>query len=150
MALPTAQEINPIPDDLDGRHAVQNFLGKSLAEAEALFRQNSLFYQEDLMFMGAPAFRFYAQAAISYIQSEAATGDADMIHCFAGILEHRLKSESGELASVGALLASACRYILEHYARFEVKRESHGDLRPHLQSLEQGFRAVSLLPGSSR
>ena len=61
MQLPTVEEINPIPEDLDGQTAVQNFFGKSLEEAEALFRENSLCYQEDLMFMGASAFRFYVQ-----------------------------------------------------------------------------------------
>ena len=37
MTLPTRQEINPY-DDLDGRVACEHFLGKSLNEAEALFR----------------------------------------------------------------------------------------------------------------
>ena len=71
MRLPTAREINPIPTDLDGKCAEKHFLGKTLDEAETLFREASIIYQEDLMFMGAPAFRFYVQAAISYIQSEA-------------------------------------------------------------------------------
>ncbi len=90
MTLPTHQDIN-VFDSLDERAACEHFLGKNLDEAEALFRENALTYQEDLMFMGASAFRFYVQAAINYIQSEAATGDADMINCFAGLLEHRLE-----------------------------------------------------------
>jgi hypothetical protein len=63
MSLPTAREINPIPEDLDGRCAERHFLGKTLDEAEALFRENSLCYQEDLMFMGVSAFRFYGSVA---------------------------------------------------------------------------------------
>ncbi|HKQ39872.1 MAG TPA: hypothetical protein VJ063_17470 [Verrucomicrobiae bacterium] len=61
MSLPTKDEINPWPGDLDGKTAVRHFLGKSLDEAEALFQEASLVYQEDLMFMGASAFRFYVQ-----------------------------------------------------------------------------------------
>lgn len=61
VTLPTAEELNPY-DDLDGRVACRHFLGKSLAEAEALFRENEIYYQEDLMWMGAKAFCFYVQA----------------------------------------------------------------------------------------
>jgi hypothetical protein len=139
MRLPTATEINPIPEDLDGQHAVRNFLGKTLDEAEALFRESSITYQEDLMFMGAPAFRFYVQAAINYIQSEAATGDPDIINCFQDILRHRLEFEPKELAAVAPQLASVCRYILEHYDRFDLRPDIYGNLRPLFQSLEQAF-----------
>lgn len=97
--LPTRQEIN-VYDSLDERSACEHFLGKTLEEAEALFRENSLYYQEDLMFMGASAFRFYVQAAINYIQSESAIGDGAIISCFASILEHRLEHEPQALAPV--------------------------------------------------
>jgi hypothetical protein len=139
MHLPTAKEISPVTENLDGQTAVRNFLGKSLGEAEALFRESSITYQEDLMFMGAPAFRFYVHAVISYIHSAAATGDSDIISCFTSILEHRLEFEAGELVSVAPLLASVCRYIIENYDRFALTPEIYGDLRPRYQSLEQAF-----------
>lgn len=138
MKLPARQEIN-IHDSLDEQSACEHFFGKSLVEAEGLFRENSLYYQEDLMFMGASAFRFYVRAAIRYIQSEAATGDSDIINCFAGLLEHRLEFEAQELVAVAPLLASACCYILEHYDRFALAPDIYGDLRPRFQSLEQAF-----------
>src|SRR5688572_183983 len=108
MRLPTAREINPIPEDLDGQCAEQHFLAKSLEEAEALFREASIVYQEDLMFMGPIAFRFYVQAAINYIQSESSTGDADIIYCLTGILEHRLENEAEELLPIAEQLAATC------------------------------------------
>src|SRR6185436_18816876 len=108
MSLPTANEINPIPGCLDGQCAEEHFLGKNLEEAEALFREASIIYQEDLMFMGPIAFRFYVHAAINYIRSQAATGDSSIIDCFAGILEFRLEFEAHELVPVAAQLASVC------------------------------------------
>lgn len=39
--LPTCREIN-VYDSLDERSACEHFLGKTLEEAEALFRENSL------------------------------------------------------------------------------------------------------------
>jgi hypothetical protein len=139
MSLPTAREINPVREDLDGKCAEKHFLGKTLEQAEAMFREASLVYQEDLMFMGPIAFRFYVQAAISYIQSEAATDDSDIINCFAGILDHRLEFEAEELIPVAPQLASVCRYIVEHYDRFALTPDIYGDLRPRFQSLEQTF-----------
>src|SRR4051812_35031904 len=119
MTLPTRQDIN-VHDSLDERSACEHFLGKSLHDAEALFRENSLYYQEDLMFMGPVAFRFYVQAAISYIQSDAASGDSAIVSCFAAILEYRLEYEAEELRSIAEHLAAVCSYIVEHYDRFDL------------------------------
>jgi len=138
MTLPRRQDIN-VHDSLDERTACEHFLGKSLEEAEALFREDSLRYQEDLMFMGASAFRFYVQAAINYIQSEQAIGDPDIINCLAGILEHRLKFEAQELFAVASQLALACRFVIENYDRFDLTLDIYGDLRPRFQSLEQAL-----------
>src|SRR4051812_28404572 len=138
MTLPTRQDIN-VHDSLDERTACEHFLGKSLAEAEALFREASITYQEDLMFMGAIGFRFYVQAAVSYIQSEAASGDSDIISCFASILEHRVEYEAEELRPVAERLASTCVYILEHYDRFDLTPDIYGNLRPRFQALQQAF-----------
>jgi hypothetical protein len=137
--LPTAREINPVFTDLDGRCAERHFLGKTLQQAEALFREASIIYQEDLMFMGPIAFRFYVQAAISYIQSDAATEDSAIISCFAGVLEHRVEFEAEELVAIAPQLASICRYILEHYDSFCLNSEIDGDLRLRFQALEQTF-----------
>jgi hypothetical protein len=62
---PSREEIN-VYDSLDERSACRNFLGKTLDQAEALFRESSLYYQEGLMWMGPVAFRYYIQAAINY------------------------------------------------------------------------------------
>ena len=63
--IPTSNEIN-VYDSLDERSACEHFQGKNLDEAELLFRENSLCYQEDLMWMGPMAFRYYVEAAIRY------------------------------------------------------------------------------------
>jgi hypothetical protein len=139
MNLPTAKEINPVPENLDGRCAERHFLGKTLEEAEALFRESSITYQEDLMFMGPSAFRFYVHAVINYVRSETATGDSDIISCFASILEHRLEFEADELPPVAPQLASICAYILQRYDKFMLTPEIYGDLRPRFGNLEQTF-----------
>ncbi|MSR58186.1 MAG: hypothetical protein EXS05_10980 [Planctomycetaceae bacterium] len=138
MNLPTAKEINPF-DDLDGQCAERHFLGKSLEEAEALLRKASTTYLEDLMHMGPRAFRFYFRAAISYIRSEAATGDSYVIDGFAGLLELRLEFEPQELVAVAEPLASICAYIVEHHDRFDLEPEIYGDVRPRFEALQRAF-----------
>ncbi len=66
-SVPSASEIN-VFDSLDERAAVRYFCGKSLREAEELFRSNSLAYADDLMWMGPKAFAYYLKAASNYIQ----------------------------------------------------------------------------------
>jgi hypothetical protein len=139
--IPTREEIN-VFDSLDERTACNNFLGKSIDDAQRLFVENSLRYQEDLMFMGPAAFRFYVEAAIRYIQSPEAKYDADIINCFAGILELRLKFESEQLAPVAERLALACDFIIGHWDFFDVHPELYGRLKETYFNLEKALAAL--------
>ena len=135
MALPAREEIN-VYDSLDERVACDHFLGKSLEQAEALFRENSLYYQEDLLWMGPVAFRFYVHSFINYIQTDSAAAESD-VSCFASILDHRLEFESGELIAIAMSLATTCRKVLNQFDRYSCQPESYGDLRRRLESLVQ-------------
>jgi hypothetical protein len=137
MRIPTCQDF-VVHDSLDECIACEHFLGRSLEEAEALFRENSLYYLEDLMFMGACAFRFYIQAVGRFIQSEAAAGDSDVISGFVGLLEHRLE-EAKEMRLVAEQLASICGFILQRYGRFDLSPEVYGDVRPRLRALQKAL-----------
>jgi len=136
--LPTREEIN-IHNSLDEQHACKMFLGKTLEQAEMLFHENALFYQEDLMWMGAVAFRYYVHAFIRYIQSQESNGDSDAINCFVSLLEFRWENEPEELRPIFSELTAACRYILEDYKRFDVNAEIYGDLRLRFKDLIQQF-----------
>ncbi|MDA1114820.1 MAG: hypothetical protein O3A95_11060, partial [Planctomycetota bacterium] len=138
MSIPTREEIN-VYDTLDERSACEHFLGKTLDEAEALFRENSLYYQDDLLWMGPVGFRYYVTAAIRYIRSDAATGDSDIVSCFAGLLESRLESEPDEIRPVAERLEFVCRYIIDQYHKFEVTPEIYGDICVRLVALRETF-----------
>jgi hypothetical protein len=138
MPLPTRQEICP-HDDLDGRVACEHFLGRSLEEAEALFRESSIYYQSDLMWMGAVAFRYYLPAVVQFVRSEAATDDSDFVAHFASTLAFRLEHEPQELQPVAEQLSELCRYIVEHWSRFESGSEFYDDVRTRNQTLQRTF-----------
>jgi hypothetical protein len=134
MNLPTREEIN-VHDSLDERSACKNFLGKTLKQAEMLFRDDFLHYQEDLMWMGPTAFQFYVIAAIRYIKSSESKRDSDAINCFLGLLEFRLKYEAESLRPIGKELTETCRFIVERYDQFDVTPDIYGELRPRYEQL---------------
>jgi len=125
--LPTAEEIN-VFDSLDERCAVKNFLGKDQEQAQSLFRENFLRYQEDLMFMGPTAFRFYVPAAINYLLSEEADYAADAASSFCGLIEFRLDYEPAEIASVGSIIREGILGILKDFDRYGCDSEIYGDV----------------------
>jgi hypothetical protein len=58
MQVPTKQDwANPY-GGLDIKYAREHFFGKTLEEAEKLFVENSLWYQEDIMWMPSIPFRY--------------------------------------------------------------------------------------------
>lgn len=132
--IPTESEIN-VYDSLDEQWAVKNFLGKSLQEAEQLFQENFLRYQEDLMWMGPVAFAYYVQAAISYLLSEHSDRDACAASCFCALIGHRLEWEPEVIRPVRQILHSAISQILPGFQRFECEIEIFGDLESQYKVL---------------
>jgi hypothetical protein len=110
MTLPTESEINPIPDDLDGQVAVKHFLGKTVQDAVDLFGENSLVYQEDLMWMGPKAFCYYLPAVLEHFRQEA---DPDLVAFIASVLEFRLEHDAKDIRQSFATIAAICAHLLE-------------------------------------
>jgi len=75
MEIPSRAEWGKIdPDDLDANWAIKTFLNKSFAEAQAMFAENALHFQEGLQSMPAAAFNYYVPALTAYLTSASATG----------------------------------------------------------------------------
>ncbi len=98
---------------------MRNFLGKSVDDAEAMFREREDIFGEDLMFMGIIAFRYYISAALRYVRSQLPDAHPPMIFGIAGTIAFRLEFEQGELRPVAAELATFCGEILERFTRFD-------------------------------
>ena len=139
MQLPSRDEIN-VHDSLDERSACESFLGKTLEQAEGMFRENSMLYQEDLMWMGPTAFCFYLPAFLNYLRSDSAV-DADL-SCLAMILEYRLENDATALIQIAPQVVSICRHILDHFGRYAVDVQLNGDLHSRIESLDLEFRKL--------
>ncbi len=125
MKLPTKTEIN-LHNSLDEQNACSHFYNKTLEQAEVMFRKNSLYYQEDLMWMGVRAFSFYLQAVNSFLQSTYSTGEDHFIDALHGTIKFRMKEKEFYLAidDVKILIA----YVIDNYEKFEVEQGIYGDL----------------------
>lgn len=137
--LPTKQDIN-IHDSLDERTAAEHFLNKTLAQAEAMFLENSLEYQEDLMWMGPKALGFYLPAVLGYLQSDASTGDAQLISSLEAMLEFRLEQEGISVAAGPA--RELVDYVISHYEKFEVDPGVYSDLLKSYRQLKARLQGL--------
>ena len=123
-----ADFIDPQSDDLDERHAAEMFLGKTPEQAEAMFRENFLYYQEELFYMRTPAFRFYVLPAIRYVLCEDANGDSDAASTLCSLLESRLEGDPDALRSIAPIVLDAIDKILREFDRFDCSAEIYGDV----------------------
>jgi hypothetical protein len=140
-SLPTEKEIN-VYDDLDGRTACEHFLGKTVEDAEAMFQENSLYYEDDLKWMGPIAFQYYAEAAIRYLQSDAAEHDCDFVSALAGTLEFRLEHFPESLAPISVRLVSVCEYVVANWPRFKDEYGLYGDVPSRYSALRAALSNV--------
>jgi hypothetical protein len=117
-ALPTRKDIN-VYNSLDEQSAEKAFLGKELKEAEVMFREGFLSYQEDLMWMGPRAFCFYVQAAIAYLLSPASARDCEAVGSFPLSVEFQLEHYQDQLGPITDPLRNAVAAILSEFDRYD-------------------------------
>src|SRR5690349_5551190 len=115
MNLPTKQEINPVPEDLDGQCAVRHFLGKTREQITTEFAEHGMAYQEDLLFMGSLALCYYFPAAVDYIASAASFGDGSVVNCLRSVIEHRLEFDRAEVRGAFPSMVRFAEYVMAHY-----------------------------------
>lgn len=134
MKLPTKKQIN-VFNSLDEIKACDHFFNKTIEEAELLFLENSAYYQEDLMWMGIKAFKFYLEAVIHYLSSDAANEDDHFIDCLYAIISFRENEADFSIAKESVM--RMVDYIITNYDKFSVSSEVYGDLLSKYKLLYQ-------------
>jgi hypothetical protein len=117
MPIPTKDQLNPFPGDLDGRVVVENLLGKSVDDAVALLEENGTRFQEDYMWMGAEAFVYYAPALVRYLRSPAAAGDYVVAYFMLSTFKHRLDHDGARITTAFRVIEEFCDVLEEDRAR---------------------------------
>lgn len=129
MNIPTETEWRTEPWDLDIPNAYKHFSGKSLEEAFELFVDNSLFYQEDIMFMPLPCFRFYVMAYANYLLSDQSKDDSDGASCFFGIVECRRDDIQSSPEQLIAHIICTLEKLRENQEWFDAEEDIYGSFR---------------------
>ncbi|MEM8496062.1 MAG: hypothetical protein AAF663_11830 [Planctomycetota bacterium] len=141
LPIPSANDIGSA-SCLDEASALRNFLGKSHDQAVALFQDNFLYYQEDLMWMRPAGFGFYIYAAVEYLVSADADDDSDAANTFVALIEWWLDEDPEAIAPVRGLLRDACLEVISEFPRFNAEPDIYGNLKNRyilaLQQLKDG------------
>jgi hypothetical protein len=80
---PTVEELvgcsKPVTG-LDERYVVKNFLGKSQADARAMFPTGGTYSTEDFAYMAPDGLRYYLTPALDYLRAEDSSNDWEFCH----------------------------------------------------------------------
>jgi hypothetical protein len=138
MNIPKPSEIN-VYGSLDELCALSVFLGKTVDDAEALFRDNSMHCAELLVHMGPRARLYYVEAYLRYLASSSSRDDPGAASGLPSVVDALI--ESGvNLDSIRPALGEALQRINAEFARYapdrmtqriyrDVPREARGALR---------------------
>lgn len=137
MTIPSKADWGKIDKhDLDARCAFKQFAGKSLSAAEEMFKENALYYQEDLLSMPAVAFNYYAPVFARYIISDDAQSDSDGASSYLHMIIELLHSHR-QLASEATLgqLLDAAKIVSTKQDFYEADNAIYGDFSQLYQQI---------------
>ncbi len=142
-SIPSEADWRSEPWGVDTPDAYRNLFGKSIAETVKLFEENSLRYQEDLMFMPARAFTYYIQAYCAYLLSEAARGDSDGASAFLSVIQVRAQQQPDAVRQQWSVIEPVLARLAADQGFYDASWPIYGDFRILTREIvEQGF-AVS-------
>jgi hypothetical protein len=139
MQIPTQEDWGQVNEqDLDAKWAFKTFLGKSFAEAEAMFQENALYYQEDLQSMPRVPFNYYAPALIKYITSERAKGDSDGASSFLRLIIWLLKASREVIApETEQQLLAAAAHVARRQDFYEADVSIYDDFKDLYREIQE-------------
>lgn len=138
----------------DEGYACRNFLGKSLTEAQKLFVEDALTYQEDLMWMPVKPFQFYLPAYMDYLKSEESEGDSDGASCFISLISHKLGTESKDLTELWPIIENTLEIVKSKQDWYDASEDIYGNFPNRVKKIykkaNKPNKAVKLTPTAAR
>ncbi|HWH69557.1 MAG TPA: hypothetical protein VNT26_09245 [Candidatus Sulfotelmatobacter sp.] len=110
-------------------YAYDHFFGKSLDDAFALFVENALYYQEDMLFMPLRCFRYYVLAYTNYLLSASSRNDCDGANCFFGLIECRKDDIRASSELVIGEIARALEKLRDGQDWYHAPEEIYGSFK---------------------
>lgn len=134
--IPTFEDISPTKGlDLDENYAVENFLGKSVEQAQELFTENDIHYAEDLMCMGENAFTFYFPAFANHLKSNDPNLSDASLQSLVGIVKHRVEYERNSIKTSKSFVVETLKYCIKNYSSFDIDEDIYKNLKDDLHDI---------------
>ncbi len=140
--LPTEKEINPF-DDLDGRKAAANLVGKDVREAANLLKVNSMCYGEDYSWMGPTAFCYYAPALVEYLRSKESDMDMHFAYFMPSTFRHRLDHDKEAVMAAVPTMREFCACVETDFDRLNFDDDYRRRFYNRVRELEAAIDRVS-------
>ena len=139
MTLPSREDFRP-PNgrfgDPDDQYAWDLFGGLTLDQANHLFCENPLSYQEGFMWMGDKAFPFYFPVLDRYLRGVIPVSEYDYLPVW--IIASDIKwhvDNSPEAESLHGPILSLCDYVISHMSEFKLSEDYQRDSEEAWQEL---------------
>lgn len=149
MHIPTEEEweMDKYGECLDVKWAYKNFFGKSLEEAEALFVENAIVYQEDVCYyMPSVPFRYYVRAYMNYLNGELSFHDSDAASCFLGLMKWRLEHDPQDALYIWPEAVKTMAHIQANPDCFDWTERIYGNLEERIENVFQLKKEAENLP----
>ncbi len=137
MRIPGSQDWAGYEADLDVTYAYNLMFGKSIDEVLPHFRRNPIERADELLFMPAPAFRYYVFAFVKYVMSADAAGDSDVASSFLSLIFARINRDPVSVLEIMDDLTSCLDYIAENQLFFEASVDIYGDFQVRRDEIER-------------
>jgi hypothetical protein len=149
QTIPTLEDWHSEPWDLDIPYAFKHFNGKTIEESVALFEDNALCYQEDLMFMPSRVFGYYLRAYLAYLLSQASANDSDGASCFIGLIEHKLQCKPVDIQPLWSEIRPVLERLATNQPFYDANPEIYGSFQQRAGALFSAFSANEPTPGNA-
>ncbi|MBI5801350.1 MAG: hypothetical protein HZA92_11605 [Verrucomicrobia bacterium] len=127
-ALPTEKDFDPWNGCLDAQHAWKQFGGLDLEQAHEKLCENPLNYQEDFMFMGPKAFKFYFPVVDRFLRREREPWEFDDSQAWilgkAMRLQLERRNDDELLKSIGDL----CQHVRTHLSKYATDENEQAEI----------------------
>ena len=136
MEIPSRDDWENAWEGLDEGCAYRNFSGKSLAEAEELFVQCALTYQEDLVYMPERPFKYYVRAYIYYMGSKKSKSDSDAANYFLSLIETHLRDKPEWFDRTWGQIESVLQRVADQQEEYyDASKSIYGDFSKKVNRL---------------
>jgi hypothetical protein len=142
MPLPGIKDFIPYAsnpaDSPDQFCAWKNLGGKTLEEVCEMMLSNPLTYQEDFMWMGAPAFKFYFPAIDRYLRSlpVATEDDSTEARILSACIQMHFDCHE-DMRGIHEQVISLCDYVTSHSENMDFDGARREEIRVRWSGLRQ-------------